>query len=445
MRKIIAIAGSGVKLFTEHYTRTRLEASTIKLVRIIFLPVPSMVLGGRARHCAISLTVGMTCLAYLLCLRCVLADDTDVRHLEKRIDAAIASSKPAEAVEMLNEGLKQKPDWREGWWRLGNLLYEADRYANARFAFERLTNLDPKEGAPWVLLGLCEFEMRDYGLALQHLERGQAMGFPSKLELADVARYREALALIVTERFEQAQLLLSNLAQKKPDTEEVILAEGLAALQIPVLPAVIRKTVDSERFALIMQVGQAEQLIALRKSSEAVAQYESLISKYPNFPGLHLIYASLLVQVNEFEKADTEYRLELRTNPNSMLARIRLVLLELSRRKDVSDEMVSLAKEAVALEARSYIPHYVLGSVLFRQGKLEEAASELQISRDLNPYSSRVRFTLAQVNLRLGRKEAAAQEQEVYQQLKPAEDSFREFGKLPASVFELAEQPTTAK
>lgn len=389
---------------------------------------------------SISVTVGKAFLACLVCLCCAFADDSGLRQFEERIDAAIANNKPAEAVEILNEGLKQKPDWREGWWRLGNVLYQADRYAEARSAFERLASLDPKEGAPWVLLGLCEFEARDYGLALQHLQRGQALGFPSKLELMGVARYREALALIVTEKFEQAQILLNNLAREQGTPEEVIVAEGLAALQIPVLPEAIRKTVDSERFAVIMKVGKAEQLIALRKTPEAVAQYENLISKYPNFPNLHLIYASLLVQVNEFEKAEAEFRLELRTNPNSMLARVRLVLLELSRRKNVSDDMVSLAKEAVALEPRSYIPHYVLGSVLIREGKLEEAASELEISRDLDPYSSRVRFSLAQVDLRLDRKEAAAQEQKAYEQLRPIDDLFRESGKLPVSVYGLSEQ-----
>jgi len=102
--------------------------------------------------------------------------------------------------------------------------------------------------------------------------------------------------------------------------------------------------------------------------------------------------------------------------------------------------MASLAREAVSLEPRSYIPHYVLGSVLFRQGKLEQAASELEISRDLDPYSSRVRFTLAQVDLRLGRKEAAAQERKAYAQLRPTEDSFRESGKLPVSLFGVSEQ-----
>jgi predicted Zn-dependent protease len=387
-----------------------------------------------------SVTVGKTFLVCLVCLCSALADDSALRDLEMRVDAAIANNKPAEAIEILNKGLEQKPDWRQGWWRLGNVLYQADRYAQARPVFERLTSLDPKQGAPWVLLGLCEFETRDYGLALQHLERGQALGFPSKLGLMDVARFHEALALIVTERFEQAQILLNNLAQKQPTPTEVVVAEGLAALQMPVLPDSIRKIVDSERAALIMKVGKAEQLIALRKTPEAVAQYEGLISKYPDVPNLHLIYASLLVQVNEFEKAEAAFRQELRTNPNTMLARVRLVLLELSRRKNASDDMVSMAKEAVALEPQSYIPHYVLGCVLVRQGKLEEAASELGISRDLDPYSSRVRFTLAQVDLRLGRKEAAAQERKAYEQLRPTEDLFRESGKLPASVFGLSEQ-----
>src|SRR5262249_95782 len=228
----------------------------------------------------------------------------------------------------------------------------------ARPAFERLASLDPKQGAPWVLLGLCEFEMRDYGLALQHLERGQALGFPSKLELTDVARYHEALALIIAEKFEQAQILLKNLAQKQPTPEEVIVAQGLAALQIPILPETLRKTIDAERLALIVSVGKAEQLTALRKTQEAVAQYASLVLKCPDAPNLRLIYASLLVQVNEFERAGAEFRMELKTNPNSMLARVRLVLLGLSREKEVSDEMLSLAREAVSLEPRSYIPHY---------------------------------------------------------------------------------------
>lgn len=385
---------------------------------------------------SLCVTVARVLLSVLVCLCCALADDSDLHQLELRVDAAIAKDKPAEAIDILNQGLKRKPEWRQGWWRLGNVLYQADKYPQARYAFEHLVSLDSKTGAPWVLLGLCEFEARDYGLALQHLERGQALGFPSTLNLTGVARYHEALALIVTEKFEQAHILLNNLARAEGAPDEVIVAEGLATLEIPVLPQNIRKTVDSERFAVIMKVGRAAQLLALRKTSEAVTQFEDLVAKYPDFMNLRLTYASLLVQVNDFGKAEAEFRLVLKGNPNNMLARVRLVLLELGRKGTVSEEMVSLAKEAVALEPGSYIPHYVLGSVFFRQEKLEEAASELEISRDLDPYSSRVRFTLAKVDLRLDRKEAAAQEQKAFEQLRPIDDSFRESGKLPASVYD---------
>jgi tetratricopeptide (TPR) repeat protein len=380
--------------------------------------------------------VGKVLLSCLVCIGCAHADDGKLLDLQRRVDAAIADNKPAEAVELLNTGLKQNPEWREGWWRLGSVLYQADRYSQARPVFERLASLDPKVGAPWVFLGLCEFEGKDYGLALQHLERGQALGFPSELNLTGVARYHEALALVVTGKFEQAQVLLNFLAREKGTREEVIVADGLATLQIPVLPKAIRETLDPGRYALIVKVGKAQQLIALRKTSEAVAEYKKLIAQYPTFPGLHLIYASLLVQVNEFEEARAQFRLELKVNPKSMLARVRFVLLELDREKNVSAEMASLAKEAVALEPGSYIPHYVLGLVLVRQGKLEEAAIELEVSRDLDPYSSRVRFELAKVDLRLDRKEAAAKEQKVFEELQPIDNSFREFGKLPASVYD---------
>lgn len=395
-------------------------------------PQPS----GIFKIVSIGVTAGKVFLLCLVCFGSALADDGNLLELQKRVDAAITNNKPAEAIAILNDGLKQNPEWREGWWRLGNVLYQADRYAQARPAFERLASLDPKVGAPWVLLGLCEFEAGDYGLALQHLQRGQALGFPADLKLTGVARYHEALALIVTEKFEQAQMLLDILAREQGAAEEVIVAEGLAMLQIPVLPKTIRKTVDAERFALIVKVGKAEQLISLRKTSEAVAQYKKLILKYPDTPNLHLIYASLLTQVNDFEQAKAEFLREIKVDPKSMLARVRFVLLELGRRESVSDEMVSLAKEAVALEPESYIPHYVLGSVLVRQGRLDQAASELETSRDLDPYSSRVRFALAKVDLRLDRKEAAAEEQKAFERLRPIDDSFRDSGKLPVSVYD---------
>src|SRR5262252_8867713 len=83
---------------------------------------------------------GRVLFACLVCLCCVLAEDNGLRQLETRIDAAIGDNKSVEAIALLGDALKQRPDWCEGWWRLGNVLYQADRYAQARPAFERLVS-----------------------------------------------------------------------------------------------------------------------------------------------------------------------------------------------------------------------------------------------------------------------------------------------------------------
>src|SRR5215831_15543334 len=119
----------------------------------------------------------------------------------KRAAQARDQNNVEDAVALYRAALKLKPSWLEGWWDLGTILYDADRYDEARPAFHRLTNLKP-DGAPaWVMLGLCEFEVRDYEQSLQHLRRAQVGTGPgNNLELKSVAQYH--LAILYT-RFEQ--------------------------------------------------------------------------------------------------------------------------------------------------------------------------------------------------------------------------------------------------
>jgi hypothetical protein len=36
-------------------------------------------------------------------------------------------------------------------------------------AFKQTTTLEPKLGAPWVMLGLCEFRLGDYDNSFKHI------------------------------------------------------------------------------------------------------------------------------------------------------------------------------------------------------------------------------------------------------------------------------------
>jgi tetratricopeptide (TPR) repeat protein len=364
-------------------------------------------------------------------------DPKPLQEAERQVDAAIEEHRQADAIAILRKALKGSPAWRQGWWRLGSLLYNLENYVAARPVLERLTQLDPKSGAPWVVLGLCEFEMKDYGLALQHLQRGDALGVPEQLDLLPVVRYHEALLLILMNRFDPAQVLLDQLAHRSENADEVVLAEGLAALRIPALPESLQNTADDDRLAIIRRVGTAQRAIALGTPREGVEVYKELLSKNPAIPNLHLSYAALLLQIRETQAAEAELRAELKLNPRSVEVRLRLCAL---LGDDSPSDMAHLAEEAVKLDPKSFKAHFFLGKLLFKTEKLADSARELEISRDLDPSSSMVRFALVRTYMALGREADAKRETEVFERMRAAEDQFRKTGRLPASFFEPGER-----
>ena len=368
-------------------------------------------------------------LAFLLPATTVTAEQAPSPQAE----AAIREQRPGEAVKLLQKTLKEQPTWRQGWWRLGSLLYDAEDYPAARQALERLARLDPKSGAPWALLGLCEFEMLDYGLALQHLQKGDALGLPADLELQDTLNYHEALLFALMRRFDPAQLLLDHLSRKTSDSDELVLAQGLVALRIAALPESLAAAASADRLETIRRVGLAQRAIARQNPREALPIYQELADRKPAPPNLHLSYAALLLQLGDRAASLAELREELKANPASVEARLRLcALLE----DESPGDTVKLAAEAVKLEPKSFKAHFFLGKLLYKTEKLEESARELETSRGLDPSSSAVRFALVRTYKALGREADAEREAAAFKTLRAAEDQFHNTGRLPASFFE---------
>ena len=361
------------------------------------------------------------------------AQTKELEALTQRVDAALKQHRSADAIGMLQSAVRAHPQWQRGWWLLGSVLYDTDNYSAARPVLERLVQMDPKSGGPWMLLGLCEFEMRDYGMALQHLQRGDAFGVPPELDLLEVVRYHEALLLMQAERFDPAQLLLDQLTRRGLDSDEIVLTQGLAALRIPIFPAALHHTASEDRIELIRRVGRAQHAIAQDKPRDAVEMYKDLVKGNPAIANLHLSYAAVLLQIRERQAAEVELRTELSVNAQSVEARLRLcVLLE----EDAPSDAIAMATEAVALDPKSFKTHFFLGKLLFKAEKLEQSAKELEISRELDPSSSAVRFALIRVYKSLGREAEAAREAELFQRLRIAEDQFRKSGRVSASYFE---------
>src|SRR5215468_6217329 len=83
----------------------------------------------------------------------------DFDTLAAQASAARDADKIDEAITLYRRALAAKPDWAEGWWFLGTLYYDQNKFGEAAPAFRQAAQIQSKAGAPWVMLGLCEFQL----------------------------------------------------------------------------------------------------------------------------------------------------------------------------------------------------------------------------------------------------------------------------------------------
>ena len=126
-----------------------------------------------------------------LALGCVLLRAQDPSSgfddLAAKAEAARDAGDAGNAIRYYQAALQLRPQWEEGWWYLGTVLYDSDRFGDAVAPFQHVTQLDPKLGPAWAFLGLCEFELGQYPESLEHLQRAQTLGFAENPELRKVA------------------------------------------------------------------------------------------------------------------------------------------------------------------------------------------------------------------------------------------------------------------
>ena len=304
---------------------------------------------------------------------------TDFEATAKSATTAREAGHADEAIREYRHALEVNPGWEEGWWYLGTLLYDADRYSEAIPPFQKLVELVPNAGPAWNFLGLCEFETSDYGNALAHLKKGLAFGDNDDPETARVAKYHLALLLIRSGEFDQAATLLASTLGEGEVPPQIKLALALAMLHVPLLP----KEVDPSQDALIYAAGDAASAVAQKSSAKALTAFSSLLKDYPGIPYLHYAYGKALASAGRDEEALKQQREEAAFSPKSALPWIAISQLELRLQRP--QEALHAAEEAVQRAPDSPASHTTLGSVLQLLGKKEKAAEQLALAEKLAP------------------------------------------------------------
>ena len=331
----------------------------------------------------------------------------------RRAQAARDAARDVEAIAAYQAALALRPDWDEGLWYLGTLLYQSGRREEADAAFARFLQLKPQAGAGWVLRGFCSFETGDYKAAADLLRRGLGLGLRGNAELEALGRLRLALVLLKTYQFEEAIQPLTLLARDGPEKPEVVVAVGLALLRMAALPSEI----PAERQALVQKTGRAGAFHLAERGADAEREYAELVAAYPEEPWIHYAQGLLLLRTDS-ERGMAALKRELQVNPGNVLACLEIAfeLLKLHR----NEEAKAVAERAVELAPTLFATHVALGRALVELGEVDRGIRELEQASRLAPESAEVHFSLARAYARAGRETDAARERAEFTRLQQA-------------------------
>jgi len=347
-----------------------------------------------------------------------------VDALGARAQAAMESDRVPEAISLFQRATKLRPDWTEGWWHLGTLLFDSGRFLDARAAFVHFVMQEHQQPGPgFGMLGLSEFHLKHYPAALAALERCIRLGLGNNADFARAVLYHDGILNTLLGNPDIAlvrlTLAVNRIAAAHPEgPKDAVLADtelldalGRAALRMAKLPS----NVPTEQVPLVRQAGRAQALIALQDRVAADEELKQLLSLYPSDPGVHYFYGVFLLKEHPPLAMD-EFRREIQITPSHAPARIQLAL-EYLRTGDYQQGL-KYAKEAVAIAPGDFVAHVAYGRLLIELEKAPAAIEQLRIAIKLAPGSPDAHFALSRAFSEAGRNGDASRERAEFERLK---------------------------
>jgi tetratricopeptide (TPR) repeat protein len=331
------------------------------------------------------------------------ATSPEFERLAKQANDAREADHLPEAISLYQQALRLHSNWDEGWWYLGMTLYSLDRYSEALDAFRHLMADRPKHGPTRALLGLCEFQLRDYDRALSDLQEAQSLGLGDNPLLVSVSRFNLAILLNRFGQFEQAYDLLQKFVFERDQDPGLVEALGLSVLQAPYLP----EELPPDKYDMVRTAGQAAFAAASGRGEEAEKLYRVLLARYPEAANVHYAHGVYLLPGSP-DQALEEFSRELQISPSHVFARLQIAKEYL--RRNNFPAALPYARQAVEIAPKLFVAHEILGRVYLETGDVKRAIQELETAAQLEPQSADTHFQLARAYDKAGRKKEGARE-----------------------------------
>ncbi|MGA9586761.1 MAG: tetratricopeptide repeat protein [Terracidiphilus sp.] len=310
------------------------------------------------------------------------------------------------AIELYNQAVQLRPDWGEGWWYLGLLQYNSNRFAPAIESFNHLLELQPGMIPAKALRGLCEFETAAYDDSRRDLEQAVALGAANEPRNGQIIRYHLAQLLTRAGRFEDAVAQYRFFASLTVDDPELLVGLGVAGMRVNSLS----RDVPSSDKAFYEAAGKAGFAFMAGNIEESDTLFDRLFLQYPKTANLHLFYA-MLVSANAPDVAIGLLQREVLLAPANSYAHGALaMMLMLAGRYG---EAVPEGELALAAAPDSQMVQLALGRSLIETGNTKRGSELLNKVLERDPNNLEAHMGLATAYVREGRLDDAYHERRV--------------------------------
>jgi tetratricopeptide (TPR) repeat protein len=332
------------------------------------------------------------------------AGTPDFDDVVARAAEAQAESNFNSAISLYRQALLMKPQWAEGWWLLGGLLYETGTYAAGRDVLAHAIELGFDPGPPLALKGLCEYETGEYRQSLADIQQGLALGAAAPHSQQEVVlRYHKAMLLAQKDDFEGALREYGVLAKDPITDPELLVSVGLAGLRLAMPP----KDVPAEQRERLISAGTAAFHLMAGDEKKAQAEFETLFQRFPDLPNAHYLYGYLLF-AGDPDRAVPEFEHELKIASTNAAAQVMLAWYYILR--EDPQEALPYAEKAAKEAPESPSAQLVFGRALEETGQVNDGLKHLEAALKIDPSNLEVHLALVKGYSELGRKEDAARE-----------------------------------
>lgn len=332
--------------------------------------------------------------------------DADFNDLAARAAAARDQNNLPLAVQLYSQAEQVRPDWQEGWWYLGVLHYSANKYAEAKVAFDHLLQLAPHAVPAMALRGLCEYELESYDDALRDLDLAVAHGAANQPQNEQIIRYHLAQLLTRAGRFQDALAQYKIFATEHVKAPEMLVGLGLAGMRMPLLT----KDAPAQSVTLLEQAGTAGYALLAGDTQSADEQFHALFKQYPTTPNLHLFYGFLLFP-HDPDLATGQFQEEVAVAPQNNSARALLAFTQMIAGQYA--DAIPQAQKVLTAEPGMEMAQLALGRSLVETGQQQQGMDLLNRVLQNDPDNLEAHMGLASAYAQLGRNEDAYRERMV--------------------------------